>query len=213
MKAQLLTLVASLALTCSANAALVVTVPAAIDQTVFNGQAHGLLGDVTIDGMTFSGDAIVESGRNVTAIPVPWSIRGSDDNALVLGAGQTETVVFDHAQTHLLAAWYTPDTYNGVQLNDGMQVTGGLLSSLGFAVNPDTAPNAAMLLVDISGFGTPFTQATFYSTGNSFEFVVNDDASGLPATPEASTFLMMLMGFAALGYAASKRARLAVVGA
>ena len=54
-------------------------------------------------------------------------------------------------------------------------------------------------LVTITGLA-PFTTATFSSTNNAFEF----SHSVLPV-PEPSTWAMMVLGFAGLGYAAFRR--------
>jgi hypothetical protein len=53
-------------------------------------------------------------------------------------------------------------------------------------------------LVTITGLA-PFTEATFHSTANAFEFTLE------PAIPEPSTWAMMVLGFAGLGYAAFRR--------
>jgi hypothetical protein len=52
-------------------------------------------------------------------------------------------------------------------------------------------------LVRITGLA-PFTTASFSSTGNAFEFT-------LATVPEPSTWAMMVIGFAGLGYAAFRR--------
>jgi hypothetical protein len=52
-------------------------------------------------------------------------------------------------------------------------------------------------LIRITGLD-PFTTATFSSTGNAFEFT-------LATVPEPSTWAMMVIGFAGLGYAAFRR--------
>jgi hypothetical protein len=52
-------------------------------------------------------------------------------------------------------------------------------------------------LVTITGLGA-FQTVTFSSTGNAFEFA-------LASVPEPSTWAMMALGFAGLGYAAFRR--------
>ena len=53
-------------------------------------------------------------------------------------------------------------------------------------------------LVTITGLPA-FTTATFSSTNNAFEFALGS------AVPEPSTWAMMALGFAGLGYAAFRR--------
>jgi hypothetical protein len=60
--------------------------------------------------------------------------------------------------------------------------------------------------VDISGVPS-FTEATFLSSSAAFEF--NLPATGA-ATPEPSTWAMMLIGFAAIGFSVFRQ-RLATV--
>lgn len=194
------TIALALLVTTSAHAGLVYSTPTSFDDTIFDSFSHGLLGDVTVGGMTFSGDALVESGNN----PGYWAIPGSH-NALVLTTGKTETVTFDHLQSHSLIYWWTADAYEGVVYNNGVEITGGMLSAAGFSVNPEAG--AANLSLDISGFGGVYSSATFYATGNSFEFVPGNDGPAPISAPETSTWVMMLCGFASLVFV--KRWRLA----
>ena len=64
-------------------------------------------------------------------------------------------------------------------------------------VNGNQTDPSGNQLVTITGLA-PFTTATFSSTGNAFEFT-------LATVPEPSTWAMMVLGFAGLGYAAFRR--------
>ena len=60
-------------------------------------------------------------------------------------------------------------------------------------------------LVTITGRGL-FTTATFTSTANAFEFsLVTPTINQTGGSPEPSTWAMMMVGFAGLGYAAFRR--------
>jgi PEP-CTERM motif len=65
-----------------------------------------------------------------------------------------------------------------------------------------TSP-AGNQLVTITGLDA-FTTATFSSTQNAFEFSLANPVTST-STPEPSTWAMMMLGFAGLGYAAFRR--------
>jgi hypothetical protein len=70
--------------------------------------------------------------------------------------------------------------------------------AMGASGTGDEFSPAGNQLVTITGLA-PFTTATFHSTANAFEFSLGS------AIPEPSTWAMMLLGFAGLGYAAFYR--------
>jgi hypothetical protein len=71
----------------------------------------------------------------------------------------------------------------------------GMSGVLGEGMQGNSADNQ---LVTIRGLD-PFTTVTFATTGNAFEFSLGT------AVPEPSTWAMMVLGFAGLGYAAFRR--------
>ena len=77
---------------------------------------------------------------------------------------------------------------------DGYTLTAADLVALGALGEGDQNNPLDNQLVTITGLGA-FTQVTFSSTGNAFEFSLG---SGVP---EPSTWAMMLVGFATLGFA------------
>ena len=98
------------------------------------------------------------------------------------------------------------DTYNTLLLryNDGTsQLFTGNQIKLGGMANGDQESMATNGRVSYStGAGDPFIiGATFGSGQNSFEF----DNLAIRAVPEPSTWLMMLMGFAAVGFGMRRR--------
>ena len=75
---------------------------------------------------------------------------------------------------------------------DGYTPTGADLATLGAMGRGDRNSPLDNQLATITGLGA-FTQVTFSSTGNAFEFSLGS------AVPEPSTWAMMLVGFAGLG--------------
>jgi PEP-CTERM motif len=81
---------------------------------------------------------------------------------------------------------------------DGYSLSAADLVALGALGRGDQDNPLDNQLVTITGLAA-FTQVTFSSTGNAFEFSL-----GSPI-PEPSTWAMMALGFAGLGYAAFRR--------
>jgi PEP-CTERM motif len=82
---------------------------------------------------------------------------------------------------------------------DGYTLTGLDLMAMGaHGTGSQTDPKANQL-VTITGLGD-FTEVEFHTTRNAFEFSL-----GATGVPEPSTWAMMALGFAGLGYAAFRR--------
>jgi hypothetical protein len=76
---------------------------------------------------------------------------------------------------------------------------------MGAAGNGSQTDPQANQLITITGLGA-FTTATFSSTGNAFEFsLIPAGLNQTIGTPEPSTWAMLMIGFAGLGYAAFRR--------
>ena len=124
-----------------------------------------------------------------------------DTNFMSVFGGGTEQVVFGTARTSLSIYWGSIDPGNGFAVTiDGYTLTGADLVAMakGTDDGSHTSPTSNELIT-ISGLGS-FTTATFSSTKNSFEFSLVT-----PGVPEPSTWAMMALGFAGLGYAAFRR--------
>jgi hypothetical protein len=195
-----------LALTGAASATVTLT-PGPADPQYFAAEAAGQNG-FTIDGATWtdlSGSAATEKGSVPFEFAAPLGMGTSTTTGTtymaVMGGG-TEQVSFATPQTSIAIYWgsidATSSNLNSFAFNvNGFTLTGADLVALGASGDGSQDDPAANQLVRISGLGA-FTTATFSSTGNSFEFsIVN--------VPEASTWTMMALGFAGLGYAAFHR--------
>jgi PEP-CTERM motif len=122
---------------------------------------------------------------------------------MAVEGGGTEQVVFGKARTSISLYWGSIDGNQGGNENintltiGSFTLTGADLVALGASGRGDEGSPAGNELVTITGLG-PFTTATFSSTSNAFEF-------SLASVPEPSTWAMMGLGFAGLGYAAFRR--------
>jgi PEP-CTERM motif len=127
--------------------------------------------------------------------------------------GGAETATWATPQTSLAIYWGSIDAdicgsgsqscnnTNSVAITiDGYTLTGADLVTLGALGRGDQNNPLDNQLVTITGLGA-FTQVTFSSTGNAFEFSLG---SGVP---EPSTWAMMLAGFAGLGFAGYRTQR------
>ena len=126
-----------------------------------------------------------------------------------------EQVVFGSARTSISIYWGSIDGNQGGNNNlntfaitvDGFTLTGADLVALGQGATGtgDQASPAGNQLVTITGLDA-FTTATFSSTRNAFEFSLEAPGIGTTgSTPEPTTWAMMMLGFAGLGYAAFRR--------
>jgi PEP-CTERM motif len=209
---------ALLALTGTAGAVTVTLTAGPMDPTYFASEAAGSNG-FTIDGVTWTnsgGTAQTEKGSLKDTYAAPLGMGTSMTKGttyMAVEGGGSETASFATPQDSLTIYWGSIDgdvcgqscgNINTLDIDlGGYILTGKELIGMGTpAVNGagiQTSP-ADNQLVTITGL-PKFTIATFTSTGDSFEF------SFVPAStvPEPSTWAMMAIGFAGLGYAAFRR--------
>jgi hypothetical protein len=195
-----------LALTGAASAA-VTLVKGPMDPLYFAGEAADQNG-FTIDGATWtdlSGVAMTEKGTVPNEFAAPLGMGTSTITGttyMAVEGGGTEQVSFATPQTSISIYWGSIDAsasnMNSFAVSvDGFTLTGADLVALGASGDGAQGDPGANQLVKITGLA-PFQTATFSSTANAFEFsIVN--------VPEASTWTMMALGFAGLGYAAFRR--------
>lgn len=202
---QLLLAAASLAALASSAQALTftVTAPTDADYTLFNdfiGQT-----DFEIPGGKFFGDAVVypaaysESGVTLAPLPVNAYMAVTGDERLELLSPQTSFSL----------VWGSPDAYNDLYFLNASGVTYHITgSTVQAAATLYQAGAALVTLTDLPAFTALefVSRNTNQTTQPAFEFQL---AGSAPATPEASTWVMLGLGFAAMGYVGRQKARTA----
>jgi hypothetical protein len=216
-----------LALTGAAGAVTVTLTPGPQDPQYFEPESAGQ-NNFTLGGITWtlvSGVADTEKGTLPSVYAAPLGMGTSTTTGTTYFAvegGSTELATWATPQTSLSIYWGSIDGLTNGNLNlnsiaitlDGFTLTGQDLVALGASGNGDQTSPTGNQLVSITGLAA-FTQVTFSSTGNAFEFSLVPGAVGVNGTvPEPSTWAMMALGFAGLGYAAfhrnSKKGQLAI---
>ena len=202
-----------LALTGAASAAVQVllTPETALSPNYFVGQTVGSH-DFTVGTdkwSLLSGTAGIQVGTtpNFSADPL-----GDTLPYMSVEGGSTEQVVFGTARTSISIYWGSIDGNQGGNNNlntfaitvDNYTLTGADLVAMGATGTGDQTGPPGNELVTITGLA-PFTTATFSSTNNAFEFALATPVADPVGTPEPSTWAMMMLGFAGLGYAAFRR--------
>jgi PEP-CTERM motif len=199
-----------LALTGAAGAVTVTLTAGPANPTYFSGTPVGS-SNFMVGGDTWSllsGSAAVQVGSlsGVYADPL-----GMTNPYMAVEGGGTEQVVFGTAQTSISIYWGSIDaavagSASAGNINDfaitvdGYTLTGqDLMTIYGAHGTGSHSDPLANQMVTISGLGA-FTTATFTTTHNAFEFSL-----GATPVPEPSTWAMMTLGFAGLGYAAFRR--------
>jgi hypothetical protein len=188
-----------LALTGAAGAVTVKLTPGPQDPQYFEstpvGESNFTVGTTTWS--LVSGKADTETGSVQGQFASPLGL-GTTTYMAVFGGG-TEQAVFATPQTSISIYWGSIDPANGFSAVTvgGYTLTGAELAMMGATDNGSHTEPTSNELVTISGLG-PFTTVDFTSTNNSFEF-------SIASVPETSTWAMMALGFAGLGYAAFRR--------
>jgi PEP-CTERM motif len=203
------------ALTGAASAGVTLT-PGPMDPQYFAGEAAHQNG-FTINGTTWtnvSGTAETEKGSLASVYAAPLGMGTNQTTGttyMAVEGGGMEMATFATPQTSISIYWGSidgnPSNMNSFAVTiDNYTLTGAnLVSMFGASGNGSQTDPLANQLVTITGLGA-FTTATFTSTNNAFEFsLVTPTLNQTGGTPEPSTWAMMMLGFAGLGYAAVRR--------
>jgi hypothetical protein len=208
------TSVAWLALIGSAGAATVTLKEGPADPQYFAPEpAHA--NGFTLDGISWSlvsGVAETEKGSLAGQYAAPFGMgtTSSGTTYMAVESGGTEKAVWAKSQTSLTIYWGSIDAQSVDGITNTLTITflgGGTPFTL---TGEDLIPKGALgagdqqnpkdnQFVTITGL-SPFTTVEFSDSGkNAFEFSLGS------AVPEPSTWAMMALGFAGLGYAAFRR--------
>jgi hypothetical protein len=201
-----------LAFTGAAGAVSVTLTEGPSDPQYFASEAAGqndfTLGDIT--WTLVSGSAATAKGTTpgVSAAPLGMGTGPNGTTYMSVEGGGVELATWATPQTSLSIYWGSIDGNAGGNNNlnslaitiGGYTLTGADLVSLGALGTGNQNLPADNQWVTITGLGD-FTQVSFSSTGNAFEFSLG---SGVP---EPSTWAMMGLGFAALGFMGWRESR------
>jgi hypothetical protein len=145
---------------------------------------------------TYSGSGTVIQNTTVNGqFVIPGGLTSGVDNYLAVQGGGTETVTLATTGNVLGLLWGSIDSYNTLTLatsSGPVTITGLTLEALDPAIIDATSTE----YVTLSGYGT-ITGFTMTSLYNSFE---TDEYAVSTAIPETSTWAMMLLGFASVGF-------------
>jgi hypothetical protein len=166
------------------------------------GESDFTLGDITWS--LLSGSASTEKGSVTGQYAAPFGMGNT--TYMSVQNGGTEEATWATSQSSLSIYWGSIDAFgvdgilNEVSITvDGYTLTGSDLVALGAMGNGNQGSPKNNEWVTITGLD-PFTTVDFHAAGkNAFEFSLN------PGVPEPSTWAMMALGFAGLGYAAFRR--------
>jgi hypothetical protein len=165
--------------------------------------------DPSFGGATFSGSGLIAQGSNagVSAAPFFGPAPGSADTTPYLATTGTETISFTGAPRTIFGLfWGSVDGYNTITFNgvDGPQsFTGNGIPLTANGGQFSLSSNGYVLFTGLN----PFFSVTMSSTSPAFE-VDNLEIAGpvsTPPVPEASTWMMMILGFFSLGFVAYRR--------
>jgi hypothetical protein len=185
-----------LALTGAAGAVTVTLMPGPANPAYFAAVPVGE-SNFTVGTTVWSGTGTTEQGTLQGQYAAPL---GMTNTYMAVTAHEAETATFATPQSSISIYWGSIDPGNQVALSiNGYTLTGSDLATLyGASDNGSQGSPFSNQWVTIGGLGE-FSTATFTSSTNSFEFSLS---SGVP---ETSTWAMMGLGFAGLGYAAFRR--------
>jgi PEP-CTERM motif len=197
-----------LALSGAANAVVVHLGPEGpADPTYFASEPASQNG-FTLDGISWSlvkGTAETRKGSLAGQYAAPLGMGTSPITGTTyfsVEVNSEEMATWATPQTSLVIYWGSIDGLDGIDNSitvDGITLTGAQLATMGALGLGNQANPKDNQFVTITGLA-PFTTVEFADTGkNAFEFSLGS------AVPEPSTWAMMMLGFAGLGYAAFRR--------
>lgn len=155
-------------------------------------------------GATFSGSGVVMNNGGQGSLGLYATPFGDATNYIAVLGGGSERIAFSSLKTSFGLYWGSVDTYNLLTFYDGnvsvATITGADVDPP-MKANGDQTEYASNGYVLISALPR-FDRVLAASGANSFEF---DNVVAGGAVPEPSTWAMLLLGFAGLGFARFRR--------
>lgn len=183
------------------------------NQEAFDSLSTGTTGNFSTAFASYSGNGIVVNGSVTNQFAAPFIGPGIADptNYLATGTsghGGTETLTFSGQHNVFALYWGSIDTYNTITFFNGNTQ---IATFTGLAVLPPANGNQGSFAtnadVEFSNLGL-FNKVVFQSSQAAFEvdnLQVGPTITTTPPVPEASTWLMMILGFFSLGFVAYRR--------
>jgi hypothetical protein len=165
-------------------------------------------GEKPVDLATATGSFSIVSGSLSGAYSAPaYSATTRDPNPyLAVLAGDTATLALGGSYTGVEIYLGSLDTYNTISFSNGLSFTGTQLAAMatgGAVANSNqTGGTSNGLFYFVFSPDEAATSVTFASSSPSLEIA---GVSASNTIPEPSTWAMLLIGFAGLGYAAFRR--------
>jgi hypothetical protein len=155
-------------------------------------------------GAQFSGSGIVMNNSGQGSLGLYATPFGDTTNYMAVLGGGTEYINYSSLRDSFGLYWGSVDTYNSLAFYNGSTL---VATTTGPEVDPPLFANGGQTSYGSNGYvlinSLPkFNEVVVTSTSNSFEF--DNVVAGVP---EPSTWAMMLLGLAGLGYAAIRRSR------
>jgi hypothetical protein len=157
-------------------------------------------------GAAFSGSGVVMNNGGQGSDGLYATPYGDATNYLAVLGGGSEEIAYSALKSSFGLYWGSADTYNSLTFYNG---NNAVATISGADVDPPLAANGGQTDYASNGYilisALPlFDRVVAASSSNSFEFD-NVVAGGASAVPEPSTWAMLLLGFAGLGYAGFRR--------
>jgi PEP-CTERM motif len=180
--------------------------------SIHTGPVPGNYGTVPplLGGVAFSGGAFIANNLPNTAAGISATPAGDTTNYMSILSGQYETLTFSGNKNSFGLYWGSIDAYNKIEFFSGNSFVTSYSGNTLNAV-PPVGSNGDQFLLTTNAYimfsGLSFDNVKLSSSGNSFEFdnVFAGSQSQVGGIPEPSTWAMMLLGFAGVGYMAYRR--------
>ena len=164
-------------------------------------------------GANFSGSGVVMNNGGQPSLGLYATPLGDATNYMAVLGGGSEKIAFSSQMNSLGLYWGSVDTYNFLEFFNG-NTSVAMIS--GIDVQPPMLANGGQTDYASNGYvvigALPFFDSVVVSSSaNSFEF--DNVLAGVGTTqftagvPEPSTWAMLLVGFAGLGYAGFRRSK------